>query len=33
MKIADDGELLFRGRTIFMGYLNQMSKTLESFDD
>ena len=28
-----DGEICFRGRHVFMGYLHQMAKTTEVLDD
>ena len=32
MKISPDGEILVRGRNVFMGYLNMPDKTQETFD-
>jgi long-chain acyl-CoA synthetase len=33
VKVSDEGELLVRGRTVFMGYLNQPEKTAETLKD
>jgi long-chain acyl-CoA synthetase len=33
VKISPEGELLVRGRTVFMGYLNQAEKTAETLKD
>jgi long-chain acyl-CoA synthetase len=33
VKVSPEGELLVRGRTVFMGYLNQPQKTAETLKD
>src|SRR5687767_1017180 len=33
VKVSDQGELLVRGKTVFMGYLNQPEKTAETLKD
>jgi long-chain acyl-CoA synthetase len=33
VKVSPEGELLVRGRTVFMGYLNQAEKTAETLKD